>query len=465
MDTIKNRQMPLQTLSSVPVAQGKAQEIKQQHLNLSNGRGISEMIETAAQFSRYFIALLFGVAVAISFSGMARTRKNHLALGCFIAILFILQILCLRIWGMDITIKIYPLLSHLPVAVFIALYLKRSWLISLTSMFVSFLCCQPPRWIGTVTGEVFDRAYMDHVGYIVAALLMYYFLQKYAVTSVRHLMQRSVKSCLMFGAMPAFYYLFDYATTVYTDFMYSGARAAVQFLPFVTSAFYFVFVLFYYAETQKQASIQRERDMLDTQFRQAQTEFASLRQMQQNAASYRHDMRHHFALLQVLASKEHIEEIKEYLRTAQSDIDAITPIRFCENETVNLILSSFAAKAKQSGILLTIDAKLPDSLPLSDTELCSLLSNALENAIYACEEITDGSGRFIRLRVYSKNNKLCIDIRNSYQTEPSFHQGFPVSKEPEHGFGTKSMAHIVEKHGGVFQFSVKDGWFIFQATT
>ena len=68
-----------------------------------------------------------------------------------------------------------------------------------------------------------------------------------------------------------------------------GARVAVQFMPFVTTAFYFIFVLFYYAETQKQASLQRERDMLDTQFRQAQTEFASLRQMQQNAAAYRHD--------------------------------------------------------------------------------------------------------------------------------------------------------------------------------
>jgi len=423
------------------------------------------MIETTIAFSRYFIALLFGAAVAVSFAGMARTRKNHLALGCFTVILFILQFVCLRIWGMDMTIKIYPLLSHLPVAVFIALYLKRPWLISLTSMFVSFLCCQPPRWIGTVAGVAFDSASMDHVGYIAAAFLMYYFLQKYVVNSARHLMERSVKSCLLFGAMPAFYYIFDYSATVYTDFMYSGTRAAVQFMPFATSAFYFVFVLFYYAETQKQASIQRERDMLDTQFRQAQTEFASLRQLQQNAAAYRHDMRHHFALLQGLASKEHIEEIKEYLRTAQSDMDAITPIRFCENETVNLILSAFAAKAKQSGILLTIDAKLPDTLPFSDTELCSLLSNALENAIQASEHIPDSNKRYIKLRVYSKNNKLCIDIRNSYQTEPIFHQGLPVTKKQGHGFGTKSMAHIVEKHGGVCQFSVKDGWFIFQATT
>ncbi|NLZ51830.1 MAG: sensor histidine kinase [Thermoanaerobacteraceae bacterium] len=204
--------------------------------------------------------------------------------------------------------------------------------------------------------------------------------------------------------------------------------------------------------------------MLDMQLKQAQTEFASLRKMQQTAVASRHDMRHHLALLQSLVSRERIEELKEYLRTAQSDMDVITPLRFCENETVNLILSAFTAKAKQSGIKLTVEAKLPDSLNFSDTELCSLLSNALENAIHACANIIDGNERCIKLRMYSKNNKLCIDIRNNYHTEPIFHQGIPVAKEPGHGFGTKSMAHIVEKHGGVFQFSVRDGWFIFQAS-
>ncbi len=421
-------------------------------------------METFIEFSRYMVAMLFGAAVAVSFAGMERTRRNYLALGLLTALLFVLQKLCLRTWGMDITVKVYPLLSHLPIVAFIKVYLKRSWLISLTCMFVSFLCCQPPRWIGTVAGDVFGSATMNHVGYIAGAFMMYYFLEKYAVKSVRHLMGRSVKSCLMFAAMPAFYYVFDHVAIVYTDFMYKGTRSAIQFMPFVTSAFYFVFALFYYAETQKQASIQRERDMLDTQVRLARTEFASLRQMQQNAAAYRHDMRHHFALLQGLAAKEHIGELKEYLQTAQSDIDAITPVRFCANETVNLILSAFAAKAKQADILLTIDARLPDLLPFSDTDLCSILSNALENAIHACEDIIDINRRCIKLRIYSKNNKLCIDIRNCYETEPIFQQGFPVSKEPGHGFGTKSMVHIIQKRGGVFQFSVKDGWFIFQAS-
>ena len=204
--------------------------------------------------------------------------------------------------------------------------------------------------------------------------------------------------------------------------------------------------------------------MLDMQLTQAQREFVALRHNQQNAAAYRHDMRHHLALLQGLASSERIEEIKEYLHTAQSDMDAITPTRFCENETVNLILSAFFAKAKQAEIQFEAEARLPEAFPFSDTELCSLLSNALENAIIASEKMDDRRESSIRLRVYSKNNKLCIDIRNRYQQEPIFHKGLPVTGEQGHGYGTKSMVSIVEKHGGVFRFMAEDGWFIFQAT-
>lgn len=422
------------------------------------------MIVTVIGLIRFGFSLLFGVAVSVLFAGIEPTKKNRFITGLLCAIFLLVQTASWWFLGLDMTSKLYPLIIHLPLIVIFSLYYKRPWLISAVSVLSGYLCCQAPRWIGFLAGAAFDSRLADHVFYVAAIFLSYYFLKKYVAGSVRELMEKSKKSCLFLGGVPLFYYLFDYIATIYTDVLYQGAKWAVQFMPSAISVFYFVFVILYYAETQKQASLQRERDMLDTQYRLAQAEFASLRQLQQNAAAYRHDMRHHFSLLQGLASKGHIEEIKEYLRTAQSDMDAITPIRFCENETVNLILSAFAAKAKQSKVLLTIDAKLPDSLPFSDTELCSLLSNALENAIYACENIADSNKRIIRLRVYSKNTKLCIDIRNRYQREPIFHHGLPVSKEPGHGFGTKSMAHTIEKHGGIYQFSVKDGWFIFQAT-
>ncbi|WP_245532854.1 hypothetical protein [Acetivibrio clariflavus] len=95
------------------------------------------MPETIIALARYYITLLFGTAIAVSFAGMPRTRKNYVAVGCLTALLFALQLICLKTWGMTIAYKLYPLLSHLPIAVFIAVYLKRPWLISLTAVFTS----------------------------------------------------------------------------------------------------------------------------------------------------------------------------------------------------------------------------------------------------------------------------------------------------------------------------------------
>ncbi|MGI6585278.1 MAG: sensor histidine kinase [Lutisporaceae bacterium] len=422
------------------------------------------MMVTVIGLIRFGFSLIFGLIVSVLLAGIESTRKNKLIIG-FICIYFlIVQLVSWWFLGIDMTSKLYPLITHLPIIIILSLYFKCPWHISAISVLTGYLCCQVPRWIGFLAGAAFGSKIADHLFYIAAVFLSYYLLKKYVIASVRELMVKSPKSCLLLGGVPFFYYAFDYFTTIYTDVLYSGAEWAVQFMPSIISIFYFVFVILYYIETQKQADFQRERDMLDTQLKQAQREFESLKQLQQNAAAYRHDMRHHLALLQGLAAKGLINEINEYLQTAQSDIDSITPIRYCENETVNLILSSFAARAKQAKITLEIDVRLPDLLAFSDTELCSLLSNAMENAIQASQEIADKSKRYIKLRMYSKNNKLCIDLRNSYQTEPVFHQGLPVSKEQGHGYGTKSMAHIVENNKGIYKFSVKDGWFIFQAT-
>jgi two-component system sensor histidine kinase AgrC len=423
------------------------------------------VIVTVFGLIRFGFSLIFGLAVSVLFAGIESTRKNMFTIGIINVVFLFVQSASWWLLGIDTTSKLYPLIIHLPLILIFTLYYKRPWYISAVSVLSGYLCCQTPRWFGYIAGAIFSSKLADHSFYIAFVFLAYYFLKKYVAESVRQFMEKSFRSCISLGAVPLFYYMFDYFTTIYTDALYSGTEWAVQFMPSTISVFYFVFIILYYSEQQKQTNLQRERDMLDAQLRQAQTEFTSLRQMQQNAAAYRHDMRHHFALLQHLASEGRIKEIKEYLQTAQADMDAITPVRFCKNETVNLILSSFAAKAKQLDIMMTVDAKLPDSLAFSDTELCSLLSNALENAIHACEQIVGIDQRHIKLRMYSRNNKLCIDIRNRYQTEPTFRQGLPVTNEHGHGFGTKSMAQIIERHGGVYMFSISDGWFIFQATT
>lgn len=271
------------------------------------------MFETVIGLLRFGVSLVFGIAVSVLFAGIAPTRKNRLITGLLCAIFLFVQTACWRLFGLDLTSKLYPVIIHLPLTVIFTLYYKRPLLISAVSVLSGYLCCQAPRWIGFLAGAALDSGLADHIFYITAVFLFYYFLKRYAAGSVRRLMEMSKQSCLFLGGVPLFYYLFDYITTIYTDALYSGTKWAVQFMPSTVSIFYFAFVILYYAETQKQASLQRERDMQDAQFRLAQAEFSTLRQLQQNAAAYRHDMRHHLALLQGLASAEQIGELKEYL--------------------------------------------------------------------------------------------------------------------------------------------------------
>lgn len=414
------------------------------------------MLETVIGLIRFASSLLFGVAVSVLFAGIERTRKNNIAVIYSCVILLIVQSACWWFFGIDITSKLYPLIIHLPLILFFSLYFKRPWLISTVSAISAYLCCQAPRWVGFLAGAAFGSRLADHIFYIVAVFLAFYFLKRYVAGSVWQLMEKSSKSCALLGAVPFFYYIFDYFTTIYTDMLYRGAKWAVQFMPSTISVFYFVFIIIYYAETQKQASAQRERDILAAQLQHARTEFESFRQMQHSAAAYRHDMRHHFTFLQSLASNGRLEEIKAYLKTAQSDVDSITPVRFCENETANLILSAFSARAAQEGVLLSVDAKLPAAIPLSDTEFCSLLSNSLENAITAAAACPD-SRVTVKAQVHKK--KLLISTDNPYSGEIRMKDGLPQSPFKNHGYGTLSIMSIAQGHGGQAIFSADGGVF------
>lgn len=416
------------------------------------------MITTYIGLIRFGFSLLFGVALTVSFAGIEYTRKNKFVVGYACLTLLFVQSSCWWFFGIDLTSKLYPIIIHLPMILFLIFYFKRPWLITTISVLSAYLCCQVPRWIGSIGGIVFSSSLGEHISYIAAIFLAYYLFKIYVVDTLRQLMEKSTKSCILLGAVPLFYYLFDYITTIYTDLLYRGVNGAVQFMPSVFSIVYFVFIILYYVEMQKQTRAHRELDMLAAQLHSAHSELVSLRQMQNIAATYRHDMRHHFLILQGMASEGSIERIKTYLNIAQSDIDAITPIRFCENETVNLILLTFFTKAKNVGITMNVNAKLPSSLPLSDTELCSLLSNGLENAIFAAASL-DSERRVVSVKATIHKANLLILIENYYTGVVVMKSGLPQSSLEGHGYGARSISAIADTHGGQAIFSAENGIF------
>lgn len=187
--------------------------------------------------------------------------------------------------------------------------------------------------------------------YIVLLSGSFYLFRRYFVAAAYGAMTSSPTALLLFGSLPCSYYIFDYATTIYSDALYSGIQALNEFLPTVLVVFYVLFLPAFHVQSQKRSSAEMQRSLLEVELKQSQQEMDSLRQSEMQTAVYQHDMRHHLNMISGLLASGTPQQAQEYIQKVQSDVEAITSRRFCENETVNLLCSSFVQKAENPALL------------------------------------------------------------------------------------------------------------------
>jgi len=411
----------------------------------------------------YTLLLIFGTIASVSFAGYEKTARNRKAIALLILAILSLQLTSYYFAGLTVTTRLYPLITHLPSVVFIEQYLKRPRSIAIVSVLTAYLCCQPPNWLGMAMHSLQDSTAAFYIGDSIGLFIMLYLIKKYAAAPVNQVMSYSRRALYLFGSFPLIYYIFDYSTTIYTDFLYSGAKIVVEFFPSVLSMFYIVFIIIYSNEMQRRNGLELENLMLEAKSKHAMNEIIALQQVQNQTAVYRHDMRHHLSLLYGFLEAGGSKKAMDYIRQTQSDIDGIVPVRYCENTAVNLILSTFAAKASQKGMTLDVEAVVPESLPFPDTEICTLLANGLENAVAAAasEMDSDEESRPPCLRVICRvrKGKLLILIENTFHGQVEIKNGLPHTHKEGHGFGVKSIAMLVDRHKGYYSFSVNEGLF------
>ena len=245
-------------------------------------------------------------------------------------------------------------------------------------MLTAYLCCQLRRWAALLVIALFPTggtALQDATELVVTLPLLA--LVHWIAPSVRALSHSSLKLQLQFGVIPLLSYVFDYFTRIYTDLLSSGNQVAVEFMPFVCSLAYLVFVLQTTQEQKLRSQLEQTQNSLNLQVAQAVREIDALRESQRKASTYRHDLRHHLQYISACIENGRAEAAQEYIHSVCAEIEASKVNVYCENEAANLILSAFATRAQNSGIDFRVHAAIPLVLPLPDSDLCVLLSNAL----------------------------------------------------------------------------------------
>lgn len=408
---------------------------------------------------------IFGMVLSAAFCDIRWTRRKGLFMAGSMAVLLMFQGIIYFWVDSDIVEYIYPFIMHFPLAVVLC-FLNKKILWPTISVLTAYLCCQIRRWQALFAITVFAGGpMMQNMIELVMTLPILLILLRFVAPSVRSISHNTASIQIQFGLVPALYYGFDYLTCIYTNLLLEGVLVAVEFMPFVCSVTYMVFLVRASDEGRMRSRLEQMQEILNLQVAQAVREIGALRESQQKTRAYRHDLRHHMQYLLSCIENGRSEQAQGYIREICSEIETNQMIAFCENEAANLIFSAFAGRAEKGGISMKIQVVLPQDIAVSESDLCVLLSNALENALHACQKRKEkGLSGMIDVSAYVKKEKFFLQIANSCDEDIVFEHGLPVTRNPGHGIGVCSICAIVEKYNGIYSYSVEDGRFILQVS-
>lgn len=173
----------------------------------------------------------------------------------------------------------------------------------------------------------------------------------------------------------------------------------------------------------------------------AMESYDNLRRQSEEVMMLRHDTMKHYTLLRTMA-EETPERLTSYLDELIGQVEAVRPVVDSQNQILNILINGKLNTASDKGISTEITrSDAPAKLPLTDTELCCLIVNILDNAINAASESKKPE---IKLDFHCNDNHFIFSCENSMAGAAGTNKKIPT---PEHGYGLKIIRQIMKRWG------------------
>ena len=208
-----------------------------------------------------------------------------------------------------------------------------------------------------------------------------------------------------------------------------------------------------------QRDIERERQ--DEMRKQEEQRLEELKSIYSSLRGLRHDLKNHIQISRMLYESGKTDEGSAYLEQIDRDIFSVFSTG---SLAIDSALTMKDLQMRRRNIRF-IHALCPlDELPISESELCSILSNLLDNALEGISRAeTLLVDPVITLNIARIRDMLYIHCSNSYDpsTIHANKETFLSSKkQPGHGLGIPNIEFIVTKANGTSHFSAEEFHFV-----
>lgn len=206
-------------------------------------------------------------------------------------------------------------------------------------------------------------------------------------------------------------------------------------------------------------------DLLEDNMRNQLKYYIMLDEKNTEMKKFRHDFRKHMMCVISMLEEESFSDAENYIRSLTDKFNETVPLYKTGNYIADSILSDKAQECKDKGIIFKFTGVIPEK-NLNPLELCTILSNSLDNAIEACVKVS-GVPTQIRMASDFKNNYWYMKIANTSDSDIEIKNNNVLTTKSDslnHGFGLQNIKDVVNKHKGEFKIAQSDGEFTLELT-
>lgn len=221
-----------------------------------------------------------------------------------------------------------------------------------------------------------------------------------------------------------------------------------------------VFALF--SKLQNQLTVVRDNREMKMQLELQRQSAEKMENAYNHTRALRHDLKNHLHALSGLLADNDTVGALEYIQTMQSDLEDAAYFAVTGNTAVDAILNEKLFTAQRQQTNLRFDAISLKETKVKPMDLCIILSNALDNALEACQKIQDTQARTITLKLREEADFLLICVQNPVSEPPKRYGNRFLSDKKDrenHGVGLRSIRSTAEKYNGEFLAECKENVF------
>ena len=211
-------------------------------------------------------------------------------------------------------------------------------------------------------------------------------------------------------------------------------------------------------ESKIEAENKLIKEKMDMQYKY----YSRIQESQEKTRSLYHDMNNH--ILCIKSMYENNEVTNDYIKDIEDKIKSCGNTFSTQNMILDVILEEEKSICEKNNIEFEVDLNFEKGSFVEATDLCSIFSNMLDNAIEACKKIESSDiKRKIKLRGAIVNKYFVIRCENTKVNPINIDKDNIITDKKDsflHGIGISSIRNSVEKYNGNVEIKTEENRFV-----